>query len=151
MKTRVQFVLFAGSCVCSDSRYRWYLVSVCVCDSANENVNECLRFGEFAQVLRAHWPAFGVVWDYSSSQQNVKWMAELNSLIDAALKRRSICAFCFFLHRSVQQLLHVHISITVQHLYYHGNTRMFRPVLLWVCERACVLSLSRHQVFCFPQ
>lgn len=31
MKTRVQFVLFAGSCVCSDSRYRWYLVSVCVC------------------------------------------------------------------------------------------------------------------------
>lgn len=52
--------------------------------------------GEFAQVLRAHWLAFGVVWDYSSSQQNVKRMAELNSLIDAALKRRSICAFRFF-------------------------------------------------------
>lgn len=31
MKTRVQFVLFAGSCVRSDSRYRWYLVSVYVC------------------------------------------------------------------------------------------------------------------------
>lgn len=46
-----------------------------------------------------------------------------------------------FLHGSSPP--YVHISITVQHLYYHGNTQMFRPVLLWVCERACVRVVAK--------
>lgn len=112
---------------------------------------ECLSvIGEIAQVPCVHWPLFRACWVRSQKWFGTKvalsrmWSGSLSWMVwSTLLWLRAAFRNAFSTWECSAAPLHVHISVTVQHLYYHGNTRMFRPVLLWVCERACVCVVAK--------